>query len=500
MNTLPPYWTSTDRNPADHSTKHSVIYNPATGQPVKHVQHADPEQQDRVANLALHAFPTWSALPPSKRAQIFFRFKALLETHLDELAHLITAEHGKIISDAQGEVLRAIELVEHYCAIAQLLRGTHSLAVGTNIDCYSVRQPLGVCVGIAPFNFPVMITAWLAIPAIACGNTFIIKPSEQNPSAVIRFAELLTEAGLPDHVFNIIQGDKAVVNRLITHPRINAVNCVGSTPVAEHIYHTAIAHNKRAQAFGGAKNHAIVMPDAPIDNTITALLGAGFGAAGERCMAISVIVAVGDTVADQLKAGLTQAITQLTIGAGEQTNADMGPLISAAHRQRVIDYIAAGIDAGATLVVDGRSPPPATPTEGFFLGATLFDHVTPDMTIYQDEIFGPVLCIVRVNDYEEALNLVNQHECGNGVALFTQHGGIARDFAAQVQVGMVGINVPIPVPVAYHPFGGWKRSVFGDVHLHGDEGVRFYTKTKSVTSQWPQHDAITAPFAMPNHD
>lgn len=473
---------------------HSV-YNPAMGAVSAEVHFASATDIDTALNSAANAFHTWAGQTPIARSRVLFRFKTLLEQHSEEISALLTAEHGKVLDDARGEVQRALELIEHCCGMPRLLQGQYSSQVGTHVDCYTLRQPLGVCVGITPFNFPVMISAWMCIPAIACGNTFILKPSEKTPSTVIRFAELLSEAGLPAGVLNVVQGDKTAVNQLITDRRVSAVSCVGSTAVAEYIYKTAISHGKRAQAFGGAKNHALVMADADIDDTVNALLGAAYGAAGERCMAISVAMAE-DRIADDLIAALKERIPNLAINSGLVENTDMGPLISAEHRDRVISYIELGLQEGAELVVDGRNLNMDTLAPGFFLGATLFDRVTPKMRIYQEEIFGPVLCVMRVNDYQSAVNYINQHEYGNGVAIFTQNGGIARAFAHEVQVGMVGINVPIPVPVAYHSFGGWKRSIFGDSALHGDESMRFYTRAKSVTTRWPK-STLQAHFHMP---
>lgn len=475
------------------------IYNPASGKIAGHVALADKAIVDQAVAAARAAFPAWAAYTPLKRARILFKFKTLLEQHMDELARLVTEEHGKTLSDARGSIQRGIEVVEFVCGIPNLLRGSFSEDVATDIDSYSIRQPLGVCVGITPFNFPAMIPLWMFPMAIACGNTFVLKPSEKDPSCPLRLVKLAQEAGVPDGVINVVQGDKNAVDMLLMHPDVNSISFVGSTPVAEHIYKTATAHGKRVQAFGGAKNHCVVMPDADIDQAADALAGAAFGSAGERCMAISVVVAVGDKVADALIKKITPLAEHLKIGAGTVPEVEMGPLISQVHREKVKSYIAEGIKEGAKLVIDGRDFKPKGFEQGFFMGASLFDHVQPSMRIYKEEIFGPVLSIVRVPDFQSALKLVNEHEFGNGTAIFTRDGGTARTFASKVQVGMVGINVPIPVPVAYHSFGGWKRSLFGDVHMHGQEGVQFYTKLKTVTQRWLKDEKIGAQFSMPKH-
>ncbi len=464
------------------------LYNPATGSVAGRVAFASSKEINEAVASALAAYPKWAAVTPLRRARVLFKFKTLLEQHTDELAEWVTAEHGKTLVDSKASIGRGIELVEFACGIPNLLKGSYSEHVGTGVDSYTVRQPLGVCVGITPFNFPVMIPIWMFVSAIACGNTFVLKPSEKDPSAPLRLAELMQEAGLPDGVLNVVQGDKTVVNELITHPDVSAVSCIGSTPVAEHIYQTAIAHGKRAHAFGGAKNHCIVMPDADLDEAANAISAAAFGSAGERCMALSVVVAVGDQVADELVKRFKKHINALKIAEGTHPKADMGPLITAEHRERVKHYVDLGVEEGATLLVDGRIHDIVNREPGFFMGASLFDHVEPTMRIYREEIFGPVLSIVRVNDFDRALQLVNEHEYGNGTCIFTRDGGTARDFATRVQVGMVGINVPVPVPVAYHEFGGWKRSVFGDTHLHGRESIRFYTKVKTITQRWPSRD------------
>lgn len=479
-----------------------LITNPALGQPVGEVEFSDESELNAAIESAQKAFPIWSATPPLKRARVLAKFKELLEIQQDELAAIVTREHGKTIEDAKGSVSRGIELVEFMCGIPHLLKGDYSENVGSAIDCYTIRQPLGICAGISPFNFPVMVPVWMIIPAIACGNCFILKPSEQDPSAPMRIAELLTEAGLPDGVVNVLNGDKTIVDSILQHPAISAVTAVASTPVAQYIYEQGILAGKRAHTFGGAKNHGIVMPDADIESTADALAGAAFGSAGERCMAISVAVVVGDETADALTNAIAEKARTLKIGAGHQTGLDMGPLVNKSHLEKVKHYIGLGVQEGATLVVDGRervfSEHAAEYAHGYFLGATVFDHVTPNMKIYQDEIFGPVIAIVRVADFKEALALINQNQYGNGTTIFTQNGETAHYFAHHVQVGMVGINVPIPVPVAYHPFGGWKKSVFGDINMHGEQSIQFYTKTKTVTVRWPNTSQMGSGFAMPN--
>lgn len=462
------------------------IYNPATGDVTAHVMCATAADVNDAVNAAKTAFITWSRVTPLRRARVLFHFKALLEKNIDQLAAILTAEHGKVFDDAKGEVLRAIELVEFSCGTPYLLQGSYSENVGSNVDTYTLKQPLGVCAGISPFNFPVMISTWMFVPAIACGNTFVLKPSEKDPSSAMFLGALMQEAGLPAGVLNIINGDKEAVDALITHPDVATVSAVGSTPVAEHIYKTAVTHGKRAHTFGGAKNHCVIMPDADMDDTTDAVLSAAFGAAGERCMAISVVVAVTDAVADTLVARLKIKVPQLKIAPGMEPSVDMGPLITKEHAARVKTYVDLGIKEGADLVVDGRD---FKCNNGFFMGGCLFDHVTSNMKIYQEEIFGPVLSIVRVPDFDSALALINANPYGNGVAIFTRDGGTARNFASSITVGMVGINVPIPVPVAYHTFGGWKRSLFGDIHMHGPENINFYTRSKTVTLRWPKGSA-----------
>jgi len=482
------------RRVAGSSGRHGEVFNPANGAVEKHVPLADEAEVEAAIAAAKAAFPGWSETPPLKRARVMFRFKQLLDQHHDELARLITLEHGKVLSDAHGEVTRGIEIVEFACGIPQLLKGDYTEQIGGGIDNWSMRQALGVVAGITPFNFPVMVPMWMFPVALACGNTFILKPSERDPSASVRLAELLHEAGLPAGVFNVVHGDKSAVDVLLTHPDIDALSFVGSTPIAERIYAEGTRQGKRVQALGGAKNHLIAMPDADLDQVVDALMGAAYGSAGERCMAISVAVAVG-SVADSLVAKLAERVKLLKIGSGMEPDSEMGPLITAVHRDKVEGYIASGVAEGATLVVDGREQHHAKP--GFFTGGTLFDHVLPEMKIYREEIFGPVLAVVRVADFASAVKLVNQHEFGNGVALFTSDGGTARAFARQIKVGMVGVNVPIPVPMAWHSFGGWKRSLFGDHHAYGEEGVRFYTRYKSVMQRWPDSIGKGAEFTMP---
>src|SRR3990167_1204286 len=482
---------------ADQNTQKQDVYNPATGEVTARVAFANLQEITQAISAAKVAFPAWAATTPLRRARIIFKFKNLLETNIDKLAALLTAEHGKVLDDAKGEVLRAIELAEFLCGVPYLLKGSYSENVGTGIDSYTIRQPLGVCVGITPFNFPIMISTWMLVPAIACGNTFVLKPAEKDPSAAMLLADLMKEAGLPDGVLNIINVDKKAVEILITHPDVSAVSCVGSTPVAKYIYQTAIAHGKRAHTFGGAKNHCVVMPDADIDEAANTILSAAYGAAGERCMAISVAVAITDSVGDALVQGIKHKIPSLKIGPGTHSGVEMGPLVTKEHLERVKSYVDLGIKEGAELVVDGRqfkSPD----GKGFFMGASLFDKVTPGMRIYQEEIFGPVLCVLRVPDLESAIQLVNQNNFGNGVAILTRDGYAAREFASRIQVGMIGINIPIPVPVAYHVFGGWKHSFFGDVQMHGPESVHFYTRSKTITSRWPKVAIATSSYHMPN--
>jgi malonate-semialdehyde dehydrogenase (acetylating) / methylmalonate-semialdehyde dehydrogenase len=472
------------------------VFNPARGEIVANVPLAGTEDVDLAVAAAREAFPAWSETAPLKRARILFNFKALLDKHQDELAELITREHGKVFSDAKGEVTRGLEVVEFACGIPHLLKGQYTEQIGGGIDNWSMRQALGVVAGVTPFNFPMMVPCWMFPVAIACGNTFVLKPSERDPSVSLRLAELLHEAGLPPGVFNVVHGDKQAVDALIAHPDVQALSFVGSTPIAEYIYSQGTARGKRVQALGGAKNHLVVMPDADLDQVTDALMGAAYGSAGERCMAISVAVAVG-SVADKLIDRLTPRVRALKVRDGMDPKAEMGPLVTAQHRNKVRGYIEDGVASGATMVVDGREQAVPTDGKGFFLGGTLFDNVKPTMNIYREEIFGPVLCVVRVPDFAAAVKLINEHEFANGVSCFTSDGGVARSFARQIQVGMVGINVPIPVPMAWHSFGGWKRSLFGDHHAYGEEGVRFYTRYKSVMQRWPDSIAKGAEFTMP---
>ncbi|GGA76159.1 methylmalonate-semialdehyde dehydrogenase (acylating) [Arenimonas soli] len=461
------------------------VFDPATGAVQAQVALASAEEASAAVAAAQAAFPAWAATPPLARARVLFRYKALLEQHADELAAAITAEHGKVLADARGEVTRGIEVVEFACGAPHLLKGEHSMDVGRDVDSWSEHAPLGVVAGITPFNFPCMVPMWMFPVALACGNSFVLKPSERDPTAPMILARLLKEAGLPDGVFNVVHGDKTAVDALLDDPRVQAISFVGSTPIAEYIYARGSANGKRVQALGGAKNHMVVLPDADLDQAAAALLGAAYGSAGERCMAISVAVCVGDATADALISRLKPMVEGLRIGPGHQGEPDMGPLVTAAHRDRVRGYVDAGVAEGATLVVDGRGLEVDGAPDGFFLGGCLFDQVTPAMRIYREEIFGPVLCVLRVTDFEAALALVNAHEYGNGTAVFTRDGDAARQFAHRVQAGMVGINVPIPVPMAFHSFGGWKRSLFGPLHMHGPDGVRFYTRLKTITARWP---------------
>ena len=472
------------------------VFNPATGEISAKVAFATEEETSLAIEAAKNALTSWSKTPPLKRARVMFKFKELIEQRTDELAEIITREHGKVFSDAKGEIARGLEVVEFACGIPQLLKGEFTEQVGTGIDSHSMRQPIGVCAGITPFNFPCMVPMWMYPMAIACGNTFVLKPSEKDPSASIFMAELLKEAGLPDGVFNVVQGDKVSVATLLTDPRVSAVSFVGSTPIAEYVYQTGAQHGKRVQALGGAKNHLVVMPDADIDQAVDALIGAAYGSAGERCMAISVGVAVGD-IGDTLVEKLSDRVKALKVGNGLVNEPDMGPLVSAAHLEKVRSYVDLGVAGGAELIVDGRNVSVEDHQEGFFIGGCLFDHVKPDMTIYKEEIFGPVLSIVRVPDFTAAVDLINAHEFGNGVSLFTRDGDSAREFSSQIQVGMIGINVPIPVPMAFHSFGGWKRSLFGDHYAYGPEGVRFYTHLKTITTRWPTGVRQGAEFTMP---
>ncbi|MDX2370064.1 MAG: CoA-acylating methylmalonate-semialdehyde dehydrogenase [Colwellia sp.] len=466
-------------------TRTQDVFNPATGEATKKVALASKKTVEQAIDAAEAAFPQWRDTPAIKRARVMFRFKELLEQNADKICELIGQEHGKISHDAAGELQRGIENVEYACGAPELLKGEHSKNVGPNIDSWSEFQPLGVVAGITPFNFPAMVPMWMFPLAIVCGNTFILKPSERDPSSTLFIAQLLNEAGLPDGVMNVVNGDKEAVDALLNDQRIKAVSFVGSTPIAEYIYSTANANGKRCQALGGAKNHAIIMPDADMDNAVNQLLGAAFGSSGERCMALSVAVAVGDEAANALVSKMTEAMKGLSVGEYSTASNDFGPVITQAHCDKVNGFIENAQEEGATLVVDGRNPEVAGFENGFFVGATLIDHVTQDMLSYQAEIFGPVLQVLRVNTMQEAMQLINDHEYGNGTCIFTRDGEAARYFSDNIQVGMVGINVPLPVPVAYHSFGGWKRSLFGDLHAYGPDGVRFYTKRKTITQRWP---------------
>lgn len=484
---------------ASQSGRSQPVYNPATGEAQAQVSLATADETRSAITVAETAFQSWSQVTPLNRARVMFNFKTLLEQHRDELATLISQEHGKVFSDAQGELTRGLEVVEFACGIPHLLKGEHSMNVGRGVDSFSLMQPLGVCAGITPFNFPAMVPLWMFPIALACGNTFILKPSEKDPSVPLRLAELLLQAGLPAGVFNVVNGDKEAVDVLLTDSRVQAVSFVGSTPIAEYVYATGSAHGKRVQALGGAKNHMLVMPDADLDQVTSALMGAAYGSAGERCMAISVALCVGDEVADALTARLQQEIAVLHTGPGTGVSPEphMGPLISQQHAEKVRSYIDTGVAEGASLLADGRKLQVADHPQGYFVGPTLFDHVKPGMRIYREEIFGPVLAVVRVPSFADGLKLINEHEFGNGTAIFTASGEAAREFAAQVQVGMVGVNVPIPVPMAFHSFGGWKRSVFGPLNMHGPDGVRFYTRMKTITARWPTGQATTNQFSMP---
>ncbi|MCP1646069.1 malonate-semialdehyde dehydrogenase (acetylating)/methylmalonate-semialdehyde dehydrogenase [Pseudomonas citronellolis] len=480
------------------------VYNPATGVVTGQVQLASHADVDAAVACAKAAFPAWSNLSPLRRSRVLNRFLALLNEHRDELARLITAEHGKVFTDAQGEVTRGIEIVEFACGAPQLLKTDFTDQVSSNIDNWTLRQPLGVVAGITPFNFPVMVPMWMFPVALATGNTFVLKPSPIDPSPSLFLAELLKRAGLPDGVFNVVQGDKGAVDALLEHPDVQAISFVGSTPIANHIYETGARHGKRVQALGGAKNHLVVMPDADIDQVVDALIGAAYGSAGERCMAISVAVFVGDETAEKVMPKLIERTRALKVLEGSNLAAEMGPIVTRAALERITGYIEQGVREGATLLVDGRGFDGEAAGEGcgdgFWLGGTLFDDVTRDMRIYREEIFGPVLACLRVKDFAEAVQLINDHEFGNGVSLYTRDGHIAREFGRRIQVGMVGINVPIPVPMAWHGFGGWKKSLFGDMHAYGEEGVRFYTRQKSIMQRWPQAIAKGAEFAMPTSD
>jgi len=472
------------------------VFNPATGEVSGRVPLANAAELGEAVAAAKAAFPGWAKVTPMQRARVMFRFKALIEANMDKLAALVSAEHGKVLSDAKGSVQRGLEVVEFACGIPHLLKGEFTENVGTNVDSWSVRQPLGVVAGITPFNFPAMVPMWMFPLAIACGNTFILKPSERDPSAPLFLAELLREAGAPEGVLNVVNGDKEAVDAILDHPDVMAVSFVGSTPIAQYIYSRGTANAKRVQALGGAKNHMVVMPDADLAQATDALMGAGYGSAGERCMAVSVAVAVGD-IGDKLVDQLIPRVQSLRVGPGSDPEADMGPLVTKQHLDKVRGYVDLGVEEGAKLCVDGRGLKLQGYENGFFIGGCLFDHVKPEMRIYKEEIFGPVLSVVRAPDFNSAVKLVNDHEYGNGVAIFTRDGDAAREFASNIKIGMVGVNVPIPVPVAYHSFGGWKRSLFGDQHMHGPEGVRFYTKLKTITARWPTGIRAGAEYVMP---
>ncbi len=479
---------------ASSSGRVGPIFNPATGAQQGEVGFADVEEVDKAVTIAKEAFSSWRASSLSKRAEILFRFRQIVDSRRADIANLVSQEHGKVPSDAGGELARGIENLEFACGIPQLLKGSYSEQVSSGVDVYSLRQPLGVVAGITPFNFPAMVPMWMFANAIATGNTFVLKPSEKDPSVSLLIAEMLKEAGLPDGVFNVVNGDKVAVDRILEHPDIQAVSFVGSTPIAKYIYSTGTANGKRVQALGGAKNHMIVLPDADIDMAADAAVSAGFGSAGERCMAISVVVAVGD-VADPLVAAIAERMPAVKVGPGTDPTAEMGPLITGEHRDKVASYLAGAAGEGASVVVDGREAD--LPADGFFLGVSLIDNVKPGMKVYDDEIFGPVLSVIRVNTYEEAVDLINRHQYGNGTAIFTRDGGAARQFQFDIQVGMVGINVPIPVPVAYYSFGGWKASLFGDANMYGPAGVDFYTRTKTVTSRWPDPSTSSVDLGFP---
>jgi malonate-semialdehyde dehydrogenase (acetylating)/methylmalonate-semialdehyde dehydrogenase len=478
------HFVNGQRTPGD-SSRFGDVYNPALGVVVKQVPLASSEEVKEVIGVAHEAFPAWAATPAGRRAQVMFSFRDLIKSNMDELAEAVSSEHGKTLEDAKGSITRGLEVVEFACGISQVLKGEHSGSVAGGVDSWNIRQPLGVCAGITPFNFPAMVPMWMFPMAIACGNTFILKPSERDPSCPLLLAELMKQAGLPDGVLNVVNGDKEAVDAILTDDRIQGVSFVGSTPIGEYIYQTGAAHNKRVQALCGAKNHMVVMPDADMDQVVDAVMGAAYGSAGERCMAISVVVSVGDEPADALIENLVPRLDSLKVGPYTNPDSEMGPVINPEAKTRIEGYIGKGVEEGATLVRDGRGTVIDGSENGCFVGATIFDNVQTNMSIYTDEIFGPVLCIVRAKSYDEAVQMIDDHEYGNGTAIFTRDGDAARDFSNRIQVGMVGINVPIPVPMAFHSFGGWKRSLFGDHAIHGPEGVRFYTKLKTITSRWP---------------
>ena len=490
-----PLWIGGRAVPA-RTARYGEVTNPATGEVIRHVPLGNAEDVDRAVQAAAAAWPGWRAAPPLRRARLLMRFRELMDQHKKALARLVTEEHGKTLADAEGSITRGIEVVEFASGIPHLVKGEFSENVGSDVDSWSLRQPVGVCAGITPFNFPAMVPMWMFPVALACGNTFILKPSERDPTFSLRMAELLAEAGLPDGVFNVVHGDKEAVDAILVHPGIKAVSFVGSTPIAKYIYETGAAHGKRVQALGGAKNHAIVLPDADVPFAADAIIGAGYGSAGERCMAISAVVAVGD-VGDALVDALASRARDVKVGPGDGQGVEMGPVVTCAARDRIVGYIDGGVTAGAKLVVDGRKPRIPGHENGFFVGPTLFDGVTPEMAIYRDEIFGPVLVVVRAESLEAAIALVNRNPYANGAALFTRSGHAARRFQEDVEVGMLGINVPIPVPMAFYSFGGWRNSLFGDLHVHGMDGVRFYTRGKAVTARWPDDGSAAPGFHMP---
>ncbi|MAT83082.1 MAG: methylmalonate-semialdehyde dehydrogenase (CoA acylating) [Gammaproteobacteria bacterium] len=473
------------------------VFNPSLGEVKARVALASSAEVDRAVQAAAAAQPDWAAVNPQRRARVMFQFKALVEANMDELARLLSEEHGKVVADAKGDLQRGLEVIEFACGIPHLLKGEYTEGAGPRIDVYSMRQPLGVAAGITPFNFPAMIPMWMFGIAVACGNSFVLKPSEKDPGVPLRLAELFLEAGGPEGVLNVVNGDKEAVDAILTHPGISAVSFVGSSDIAQYVYATGTAHGKRVQAMGGAKNHGIVLPDADLDQAVSDIVGAAYGSAGERCMALPVAVAVGDGTADRLIERLVPEVEKLKVGISTDPDAHYGPVVTAAHRERIERYIQMGVDEGAELVMDGRGFELQGYEQGFFIGPSLFDRVTPDMETYRDEIFGPVLQVMRADTVEEAVRLPSQHQYGNGVAIFTRNGQAAREFAKRVNVGMVGINVPIPVPVAYHTFGGWKRSAFGDTNQHGTEGIRFYTHVKTVTQRWPEGQEPEQSFIIP---
>ena len=478
------------------SDRKGKVFNPATGQQESEVRLASKSDLDLTVEKAKKAYEIWSIKPPLQRARIIFKYKEIIEKNFDELAKLIVSEHGKVFEDAKGSLTRGLEVVEFACGIPQMLKGDFTENVGTDIDSWSIRQPLGVCAGITPFNFPAMVPMWMFPMAIACGNTFILKPSEKDPSCPLRLAELFKEAGLPDGVFNVVNGDKEVVDAILENKDIPAVSFVGSTPIAKYIYENGAKNEKRVQALGGAKNHCVVMPDCDLDQAVNGLMGAAYGSAGERCMAQSVAVAVGN-IGDELVNQISKKLETLKVGPGMDETSEMGPLVTKEHLERVKGYVDLGVKEGAKLVIDGRDIKMQGYENGYYIGGCLFDQVTKDMRIYKEEIFGPVLSVVRVKDFDEAVKLINEHEFGNGTSVYTRDGDVGRTFASKIKIGLVGINIPIPVPVAYHSFGGWKRSLFGDQHMHGPEGVRFYTKLKTITSRWPSGVRSNPEFIMP---